>query len=332
VSPRLSFVVPVRNDAVRLETCLRSIRAAAGKSGRIEVVVVDNGSIDGSCDVARALGARVLVIESGRVSELRNHGASHAEGELLAFVDADNEIVPGWIDAVVQNLGELMVGATGSQYTAPLAGTWVQRAFGVLRGRTLVRGDVEWIGSGNIAVRRDVFEAVGGFDTSLDTCEDVDLCHRIHAAGFRVLGDPRVESVHHGDPRTLGDLFKNELWRGRDNLRVSFRRPIVWASVPSAVLPVVEAFLLFAGVVGLLGWLAAWTPGAVIAAVALFFVISAAFLRVLRSTVRERTASAAHVPQALVVTCVYDLARALALLLRAPHRSTRTRAAATTTS
>ena len=78
MKPLVSFVVPVRNDAARLETCLRSIVTNGHGSKRIEIIVVDNGSTDGSAAVARRFGAEVVTVEHGRVSALRNQGASRA--------------------------------------------------------------------------------------------------------------------------------------------------------------------------------------------------------------------------------------------------------------
>src|SRR5262245_1079001 len=141
---RVSFIVPVRNDAARLNVCLRSIRANERVAGEVEIVVVDNGSFDGSPEVARKLGARVLMVENGSVSELRNHGARNATGSVFAFVDADHEIVSTWVAAVLQNLQDPGVGAVGALYLPPPNGTWVQRAYGFLRGRAAVRRDVAW--------------------------------------------------------------------------------------------------------------------------------------------------------------------------------------------
>jgi GT2 family glycosyltransferase len=331
VSALISFVVPVRNDAVRLETCLRSIRTAQAATDRVEIIVVDNGSTDRSPEIAGSFGAQVLVIERQPVSVLRNRGASTASGDVLAFVDADNEIVPGWIDAVITNLGDDTVGATGALYQAPDNGTWVQRGYDLLRGRTHP-SEVAWLGSGNLAVRRQVFQDVGGFDTSLETCEDVDWCHRIRAAGWRILGDPRISSVHHGDPDTLRDLFKSELWRGRDNLRVSFRRPIVWASLPSAILPVVEAVFLGTGAIGLIAWFAGVTAGLMATFAALFLLVGSSLLKVLRASARSGQAHRQNVLRVLVVACVWEIARVFALFARASHRRARPKSAATTAS
>src|SRR5215217_5553243 len=90
----VSFVVPVRDDALRLRRCLASI--ARNQYPDLEVVVADNGSRDGSAGVAREAGARVLALPGLKVAELRNRAAGAAQGEVLAFIDADHEIDPAW--------------------------------------------------------------------------------------------------------------------------------------------------------------------------------------------------------------------------------------------
>ncbi len=317
---RISFVIPVRNDAKRLAACLASIRRAFGAVGRTEVVVVDNGSVDGSGDVARAAGARVITVADGRVSELRNCGARQATGDILAFVDADHEIAAGWVTAAIDTLRLPKTGAAGALCRPPVDGTWVQRAYGHLRGRARGREDVEWLGSGNLAVWRRVFDELGGFDTSLEACEDVDLCARIRAAGYRIVSDARLDNIHYGDPRTLRDLFRSELWRGRDNLRVSFRAPLTWRSLPSAVMPIVDLGMLGVAAAGVAAVVAGQQAGVAVVVGALGVMASWAAARVLRARLRESALSAGDLVRAFVVALVYDAARAVALLVRAPHR------------
>lgn len=327
-APRLSFIVPVRNDKARLSRCLRSIRRNFG-APHYEIIVVDHGSTDGSVAVAEDHQATVLSVpEAARVSELRNRGARQATGQVLAFVDADNEIVAGWAVAALETLCQPNVGAVGAMYLAPLDGTWVQRAYGALRGRAKGVHDADWLGSGNLAVWREAFEAAGGFDTSLDACEDVDFCQRLKARGVRLVSDARLKSVHHGDPATLRALFDGERWRGRDNVRVSFRRPVAWASVPSAVIPVLDLVALAAIVVGLLALPASPGVGVMLAFSAVLVIVSGTWVRVVRALLREGATRGATILQVLVVASVYDLARAVALVTRTPHRTTRSDTAA----
>lgn len=323
-NPRVSFVIPVRNDAARLQTCLRSILSNPQAPSQVEIIVVDNASTDDSAAVAGRLGARVLHVEGGRVSELRNYGAQHASGDVIAFVDADNEIAAGWLYAALDCLRQPGVGAVGALYQAPPDGTWVQRTYGQLRGGPRDQQDAGWLGSGNLAVTRRAFELVGGFDTTLETCEDVDFCYRLRTHQLRVVSDARLKSVHHGDPRTLWEVLTSERWRGRDNLRVTFRKPVVWGSVPSAIVPVVHISFMALAVVGLATLGASPRAGAVVIAAAVAGFALFTSMRVVRAALREG-AQRWSLLAAFAVAAFLDAGRALALVSRAPHRSSQSR-------
>jgi len=83
----VSFIVPVRNDAARLQRCLVSI-ARNGTAGLSEILVVDNGSTDDSVAVARAAGAKVIVVPEGRVARLRNEGSIEAKTVAVQLIPA----------------------------------------------------------------------------------------------------------------------------------------------------------------------------------------------------------------------------------------------------
>ena len=315
---KVSFVIPVRSDAANLERCLGSIARLDRAAADVEVIVIDNGSVDASADVARQVGARVLSITGKPVAGLRNDGARESSGDVLAFVDADHEIAPGWLAAAVSTLETRPdAAAVGSLCWPPPSPTWVQRMYDALRGRPPGLLDVEWLGAGNLAVRREAFEAVGGFDVALEACEDVDLSNRLRKAGWRLVSDARLRSVHFGDPETLGRLFRGELWRGRDNLRVTLRGPISPRSVASALIPLGSLAGLVAVVLGVAlipagaGWIA-------LAALLLLGALSA--LRAGRILRRLDRIGWREAIQAYVVALTYDTARALALVLRAAHR------------
>lgn len=315
--PRVSFVIPVRNDAEGLARCLASIAASQYPRDRWEVVVADNGSVDDSAAVARAAGALVVDLPGLSVAALRNHAARLAAGNLLAFVDADHEITPSWLASAATTLADPSVGAAGAPCHVPAEATWVQRVYDTLRDHTPGRRDVSWLGSGNLVVRRSCFEEAGGFDESLVTCEDVDLCSRLRAKKLRVRCDSTLVSIHYGDPRTLRDLFMGELWRGQDNLRVSLRHRMSARDLPGILMPLVflaslsllavglpllllgEPRLLISGVVGLVATIAS---------------------RAVKMTANAGMASVRNVPATLLVAATYELARGLALLVRTSHR------------
>jgi cellulose synthase/poly-beta-1,6-N-acetylglucosamine synthase-like glycosyltransferase len=100
VLPRVSLVIPVTDDGVRLNQCLESISRNNYPRELIEVIVVHNSGDDYSARVAREHGAIVLRSD-GCMAELRDRGAQAAIGGVLAFVDPDDELDDGWIQSTV---------------------------------------------------------------------------------------------------------------------------------------------------------------------------------------------------------------------------------------
>jgi glycosyltransferase involved in cell wall biosynthesis len=315
--PLVSIIIPVRNDAQRLQRCLESVIASRYPADRMEILVADNGSTDGSADVARAMGAMVLSFPQIRVSEVRNQAATAARGRILIFVDADHELDAGWVPHGVESLRSSGAGAVGAAYYAPPDGTWVQRMYDSFRLRTPGLRHVEWLGSGSLAVWRDVFHQVGGFDSSLETCEDVDFCQRLRRGKHKLYSDDRLRSVHLGDPRNLRALFFGELWRGRDNLRVSLRGPFTWRSLPSVVIPIANLLLAVVTIAGLLRFDA---DGLRIAGLAVGGMAVLALLRMGRMLMRMPRIELLTIPRAFLVAIVYEISRSLALVVRTPHR------------
>ena len=87
-SPRFSVVIPAYNEADYLPAALRSLRAQ-DFPGAVEVIVVDNGSTDGTADLARRLGARVVEEHAPGVCAARQRGTLAARGEIVVSTDAD---------------------------------------------------------------------------------------------------------------------------------------------------------------------------------------------------------------------------------------------------
>jgi GT2 family glycosyltransferase len=300
-------VVPVRDRERQLEGCLLAIGRSASAIDH-EVVVVDDGSRDGSCAVAAAAGARVVTADGLALGGVRNLGADESSGDVLAFIDSDVLVSPSWASAALAALDEdPATAAVGAPYRAPADGNWVQQTYDLLRSRTTCRRTARWLPAGALAVRRDAFRAVGGFDRRLQSCEDVDLCRRLRAAGHRIVHDPALDSVHHGDPRTLAAVFAGELRRGAANLRVSVRRhargelPSLLASLAVLMLTLLLAPTLAAAVGG------ETLPLAAVAA-------ALAALLALRGARMTRLAGWRRLPAALAVASLYELGRAVALV------------------
>ena len=316
-SVSIAFVIPVRNDAVRLGRCLESIVRNDYPRSSIELLVVDNDSTDTSDHVARTYADAVVKLSGMSVAALRNRGARETRASIIAFVDADHEIDRHWVTSAVTTLSDADVGAAGFPYETQPDPSWVQRLYDAMRSRPESRRSVAWLGSGNLVVKRECFNAVGGFREDLIASEDVDLCNRLTRAGYSITADPGMRSTHYGDPRTLRALFLGELWRGRDNIKVTFGGPRTFRHLRSALVPIVDLVCIAGGVAVLL-------VGRPLYALTFWFLpLIPAMLRAAFIYRKLQDRSPMAWAKALVVASVFDLARALALVIPGSHRARR---------
>jgi len=243
--PRLSFVVPARNEAAHIPRTLASIHAFAPPYS-YEVIVVDNGSTDATAELARGAGATVLSSAGGTIAAVRNQGVAHARGQVLVFLDADVSLTADW-QARLPHALALLDGArpaiTGSHCGPPDDGGWIERNW--FRQFALEQGSTH-LGTGHLLIRRDLFERLGGFDESLETGEDYEFCQRAVQAGAEIVNDPALRVVHHDFPKDLPAFVRREAWHGRGDLRS-------WRAFLNSKVAVGAAVFLFAHLLLLLG-------------------------------------------------------------------------------
>lgn len=320
-SRSISIIVPARNAEKFIEACLAAISKYVPEDRR-ETIVVDNGSSDRTVELASRFPVRIISQPDGFVSAVRNTGARAARHDVVAFVDADCTVKPGWFDAINDVLADTSVGVTGCRHALVENPTWCERVWALAHSGSTTRRDVPYIPAGNLAVRRDVFRRVNGFDETLQTGEDPDLCDRIASAGFRILQDPRVGCVHLGEPKTLAQIYRRERWHGRGaRFRYAGGRlaPVTVATI---------AFAISVGVAVVAGpALVAMAPAWALAAFAAPAIVPAAYT--LRHVGRLRNPAA--LAQLWLIYLAYFLGRAAALpvVLQREHQRQRLRPSAT---
>jgi glycosyltransferase involved in cell wall biosynthesis len=176
---KISFVVPTRNSARTLESCLRSLRTQTHPD--IEIVVVDNESTDDTVDIARRLADAFATCTRERSAQ-RNEGTARSTGDVVVFVDSDMVLEPR-VAAAVHETFEAQ----------PQLGALVipERSFGVgfLAGCRVLEKEL-YVGNSDIeaprAFRRSVIDAVGGWNEDLRAGEDWDLSERTAAASVHI--------------------------------------------------------------------------------------------------------------------------------------------------
>jgi glycosyltransferase involved in cell wall biosynthesis len=214
-APRLSVVIPTRDRVDMLRECLAALTPALGPD--CEVVVADSASADadGVAREAAAAGARLVRCEGKGPSRARNAGWRAALAPEVAFVDDDIRVSAGWAAALVGRTGG-EVGFVAGRTVAPeghegqAVSVTTGRPDEVIGRRT--GGDV--LAANNLLVRREVLEAVGGFDerlgpgTRLAAGEDLELLDRVREAGWvgRYAHDALAVHEHWRDPSQLRRL------------------------------------------------------------------------------------------------------------------------------
>lgn len=221
-TPRVSIIVPTRDRADLLSVCVRSVMEKTDYPD-FEVVVVDNGSVDAA---TRALlrelrqTPRIRVLDYPipfNFSAIVNHGAREATGDVLCLLNNDTEVIdPSWLTELVSRATQRDAGAVGAMLYYP--DDTIQHA-GVVLGLGGVAGHVytrmgrgapgymarAWVAQNMsavtaacLAVRRSVFEEVGGFDEALPVAfNDIDFCLRLLECGYRNVWTPYAELYHY---------------------------------------------------------------------------------------------------------------------------------------
>lgn len=193
---RLSVVISSRDRARELARCLWSL--APERSELHEVIVVDDGSTDDTATVAAAGECTVVRLPRRMgICVARNAGAARATGELLAFIDDDTEVEPGWASGLRRAFGS-GAGLIGGRIKAPPPRTLAARYRGLsephdMQGRN---GFLPFVCGANFAIRTEIFRSLGGFDERLPSSEDLDLSFRVQLAGYRVAFAPEASLVH----------------------------------------------------------------------------------------------------------------------------------------
>lgn len=189
--PAVSVIIPALNEAAWIgEAVRRAIALAGAEAGAVEVLVCDGGSVDETCEITRAAGARVVRAPRGRARQM-NAGAAAARGALLLFLHADTLLPPGYADEVqrlVQRPG-VVLGAFRLGIDHP------GRAFRVVEFGANLRSRLLGMPYGDqaMAIRATDFFRLGGFP-DLPFMEDYEFVRRVRHAGRVATAGSRVRT------------------------------------------------------------------------------------------------------------------------------------------
>ncbi|MCL4354671.1 glycosyltransferase [Patescibacteria group bacterium] len=193
---KISFVIPAYNEENYLKDCLQSIfNETKGKDYDFEVIVVNNASTDNTKQIAKEFkNVKVVDEEKRGLVVARKAGYQASTGDLIANVDADTRLTPGWIDTVLKefSMNKELVALSGPfiYYDLPNFMKMMVRLFyyytfslylianKVLKSGAMLQG-------GNFVLKRSAFEKVGGYDVKHYTFygEDADVAVKMFKVG-----------------------------------------------------------------------------------------------------------------------------------------------------
>lgn len=269
----VSVIVPVYNGAESLGACLAALSAqhkpVLGAKG-CEVIVVDDGSVDGSAEIAAQHGVTVIRQNHAGVAAARNRGAQQARGQLLLFTDADCEPLPNWIERMVAPFADPdVVGVKGVYRTSQrsLVARFAQAEYEEKYARLGQRNQIDFIDTYSAAYRREVFVAEGGFNTEFLRNQDQEFSFRLAKAGYKLVFAPQAV-VYHQHPTTVWRYAVRKARIGRWKVRVHALHPskafsdsyTPWTQKAQILLVPFSGMVAAAALLGLIPWASVAIP------------------------------------------------------------------------
>lgn len=187
MNPFLSVVVIGRNEGMRLERCLRSVREMTNPGGDVELIYVDSASTDNSLQVAESFGAKVLSVKPVRPTAAigRNAGWRVAYSPLVLFLDGDTILDPDFVISCLPAFeDQTVVAICGNRREIYPEQSWYNRIL-----------DLDWISppgvtdfcGGDALFRRTALVEAEGYDEGLIAGEEPELCRRLRGKGYKIL-------------------------------------------------------------------------------------------------------------------------------------------------
>jgi O-antigen biosynthesis protein len=247
---KTSLIIPIYNNKEYTEKCLNSI-FNFGANSKFEIIVVNNGSIDGSAEYLSELNDKITVIQNDEnlgFAKACNQGAKIAQGEYLLFLNNDTVVTRGWLDILVQEMdnneniaiiGPKLLYPDGTVQSAGVVfdeEKWPHHIYTKEKGTELFvnkKREFQCLTAACFLIRKSIFNQFGGFDESyLNGLEDLDLCLKVRELGLGILYCPE-SVVYHYESVTEGRSNYDErncqifYSRWKDKIVVDYKKYLI---------------------------------------------------------------------------------------------------------
>lgn len=200
MEPFVSVVIPALNAETIIDRCLAALTHQSLPRDRYEIIVVDDGSRDGTAARAEAAGARVTRLEqSAGPGGARNAGVAIARGELIVFTDADCEPTSGFLEALVEPMSDVRIQGTKGVYLSrqpEITARFVQIEYEDRYRHTATTRWIDFVDTYAACFWKRDLDRVGGFDPIYRQCGDQELSFRLAEAGVHIRFAPDARTFH----------------------------------------------------------------------------------------------------------------------------------------
>ncbi|MEI8339173.1 MAG: glycosyltransferase family 2 protein [bacterium] len=210
---KISLIIPAHNEEKYLGRCLKSVTEHA--KDLFEIIVIDNASKDKTSEVAKAFpGVRVVLESKKGLTKARQRGLLEAKGDILAYIDADTYVSENWFSVIkrefAKNKNLACLSGPYKYYDIPKLHQIFVSVYWYFGYITYLFTNYMIVG-GNFAIRKDVIEKMGGFDTTIEFYgEDTNVARRAKEHG-KVKFDFDF-FIHTSGRRFAGQGLANTAW------------------------------------------------------------------------------------------------------------------------
>lgn len=224
----VSIVIPVYNCVDVIRGCLKACLNQEYPKEKLEIIVVDDGSVDNTKDIVGKYPVKYLYQERGGPAMARNNGWKNARGEIICFTDADCAPDRKWVSKLISSYVSDEIAGVGGTYGITNPGSLLASCIHqeiMLRHKNMPRF-VNYLGSFNVSYRKTMLEEIGGFDESYKMAceEDNDLSYRIIKKNYKLIFLKEAK-VNHRYPENILKYLKQQFYHGLWRMKIYRRHP-----------------------------------------------------------------------------------------------------------
>jgi len=238
---KVSFIIPHKGRLEMLKETIVSILNLDYEQNQIEVIIVSQNKTLAVEELVGSIQTNqvkvILADDKGTIAKSRNIGAEKANGDFLAFLDADINLSANWLivmlDEIQKDDKRKIIASAQINSSQPSI---------VERIRTLMNNaaedsNVDSLAGANLFIHNNDFLMAEGFPEELTTCEDIFFTSKVAKDGV-LYCTSKTSHVHLGEDKNWSQLFHKEIWRGQSNIKSLFGRSIPLREYPSLLVPI----------------------------------------------------------------------------------------------